>query len=103
MPEIEFIHVGADGKSRHFEPKPAIPATVNGYPVKNAVHLDAKPMTRAGAIIMVERAGHPIHPWVVAAIWRDGAAWDSGWDRGDYCATESEALERYHARARRGS
>jgi hypothetical protein len=75
------------------------PQAVNGYPVLKAARTDARGATRAGWIILVDRApDYPDDRYVTAWI-GDG---DRSWWHGHYIADPIEARGDYRERFLRG-
>lgn len=73
--------------------------TVNGFEIIARVDFDAKPATRAGRVILVDRGGDSFQRYVTAKQYRTGE-FDKEWAHGHYFSDKNAAFDDFVSRAR---
>lgn len=83
---------------------PPVPTKVHGFPVIAHYHTPRAPATRAGYVILVQRQGDYLHPFVTGWLGLDDdqKVFDCDWTWGHYFKTEGEARQDYTHRCKRG-
>lgn len=81
-----------------------IPIKVHGETVVRYHFTPKAPATRSGYVILIQRSGDHLHPYVTGWIGLDDdeKVLDREWCYGHYLKDEDDALEDYAARCRRG-
>lgn len=78
------------------------PKTMHGFPVIAFHHTPKQPATREGFVVLVQRSGDHLHPFVTGWVGMDDNVLDREWSWGHYFKTEGEARQDYNHRCRRG-
>jgi hypothetical protein len=81
-----------------------IPTVMHGHPVVRYHYTPRAPATRAGYVILVQRSGDYLHPFVTGWVGlnEEEDILDKEWCYGHYLREEEDAIDDFNSRCRRG-